>query len=109
MVTCENKTERHTWYCTYCECDVDAPNVKTLGTHKRCGGPLDFIPKEYDCGSTAVIRYDGRNLCAECADEGVLALYCNGKNLAMNGWHGPDSEWGGMSSAIAALAPKEDV
>jgi hypothetical protein len=60
------------------------------------------------CGKPAVIRYDGRNLCADCADRRVLALYVNTKMLAMNGWNGPDLEWSALSEAIAALTPPED-
>lgn len=65
-------------------------------------GHTDYWPAP--CANTAVIRYDGQNLCAECADEGVLALYRNLKQLQDSSkW-----TWDEVDDALAMLTPKED-
>lgn len=64
-------------------------NVRA-GSYARC------------CGAPAVIRYDGKNLCAYCADENVLALYRHLKQLQDNAWWA----WDEVDAALAKLAPE---
>ena len=67
--------------------------------------------QQCSCAGEAVIRYGGKNLCADCADPNVLALYtyCRDGDHRYHDvvcWHGPDCPG---CPPIAALAPKEDV
>ena len=74
-LTCQHLIENDNtgWWCYGCSAFVDRTQVSQGDSCAKCEGPCAKHPLEV-CGSPAVIRYDGRNLCKDCADKKVLAL-----------------------------------
>lgn len=72
---------------------------------KQIGWHADNDPRY--CGGCAVIRYGGRNLCADCADPNVLALYLAAKRGTEDGYCG--HVYARILDGVTALAPKDDL
>jgi len=72
-------------------------NATCESTHKV--PPL--FHNEYACGKPAEIHYDGLDLCADCADPKVWALFDIAKQMVTHVIN-PDNPLG---KAVTALAP----
>lgn len=101
MATCENKLDE--WFCLKCDDFIHPQQVTFEELHTRCGERVEW---KYFCGKPAVICYDGRNLCAECADPNVLVLYRVAERASQDGVSA--AMMNRMYEAWAALTAPED-